>query len=312
MEELGPSHRGILHLAKAFTYYHARENGNGLQDLLAAIDQLAIGGRADSAIVQLHTGLGAIASAKGEYLASREHMETAYRAASRLDNTALMGTAALNLTMCYSRLGMWNEHRTWARIAWRLNKTDAQGGYGRIHSAAESCLSAISLENRSELLTSLGWLEQSIQIAVLPWARQAGYLLKADVAWLSGDKTAAFEAAAEARRLSKQVLTPSFAGAFARWTTLLCLEQNRIEEAWELLEKLEGDLSRLDALDRAEVLSCIALVQESRALPVESAAEKARQELARLPVHCTQRMVQLGVILTSGRAKTLPKAALRS
>jgi DNA-binding SARP family transcriptional activator/tetratricopeptide (TPR) repeat protein len=302
IEEVGglrlhTSQRGILHLAKAFTYYHARENGNGLNDLHTALEQLTLEERADSTVAQIYAGLGAMSCSAGRYDDAMIHLELAYRVASRLDHAPLMGTAASNLAMCCSRLGFQNEHRSWALSAWKLMKNDAQGGYSRIQCAAECCFSAIPLHNPSELTTALTWLDRSIAEAILPWARQAGYLFRADAAWLAGDKQAAFEAAIRAQRISRRPLSVAFAGPLARWTTILCLRDDKPKDALELLGSLEGQLARLDALDRAEVLGCVALLQERIPVPVSAAAEMARQELARLPAGCATRLASLGLAL---------------
>ena len=297
MQQIGSADRGILHLAKAITFFHAREDDNGLRDLLTALDELTGAGRADSIMVKVHTGLGAIAVTEGQYEESIRHSEAAYRAASRIDNVSLMSTAACNLAMSCSWQGRLTEHRSWALTSWRLLRSDAAGCYSHIQSASECCFSAISLGSRSDVLTALGWLERSIENAALPWVRQAGYLLKADVAWLTGDRPGAIKAASKARSLSRQPLVVEFSGAMARWTTLLCLRENKPEEALELLSGLYSEISQLDALDRAEVLSCLAFIQASIPLPMEGAAHRARQELARLPIQCTERLAKLGLAL---------------
>src|ERR1051325_3506979 len=309
-EPLGRPERGMLHLAKAFTYYHARENGNGLNDLLAALECLATGDRADSTIVQIHSGLGAIASSSGQYTDGKTHLETAYLLASRLDNAGLMGVAAMNLAIVCSRLGIASEHRAWALNAWRLSKTDRHGSYGRIHSSAECCFSAISLDDRPGLSTARAWLDQSIETSPLAWTRQAGYLFKADVAWLLGDRTGAFEAAGRARSLSRPPLAPGLSGHVARWSTLLAIKEGTPREALELLRSLDSDFDRLDALDRAEMLSCLAIIEENLRVPAAATADRARQELARLPLQCAHRLVALGLPLPHGRAQAIPEALL--
>jgi hypothetical protein len=311
-EALSSADRGILHLARGYTYYHARENDNGIQEVSAALNYLEADGRADSTVVQAYTGLGVIASANGDYSGAILHTQTAYSAASRLDNLKLMSTAASNLALFCSRLGLQSEHRTWAFAAWRSSKQYQQDEYGRIMSAAECCLSVISLNDRAELTSAFGWLEKSIESTTLPWVRQAGYLYKADIAWLTGDRSGAFQAASKARELSKRPLAIGFAGRLARWTTLLSIKEDRPAVALELLRSLDSNFDRLDALDRAEVLTCLAIIEERLRMPAHATAERARQELARLPLQCAHRLTALGLDLAHGGAQAIPEALLRT
>jgi tetratricopeptide (TPR) repeat protein len=289
-----------LLLAKAMTNYHARENQNGLPAARTAAQLLRAAGATDTTFVQIHVGLGAIACASGAMVDAIEPLETAFQAASRLDNSPLMDLAALNLTLCHRRLGHPQLHETWASTTWRLSKHTPPGSYERLHAAANCALAQISLGQPSRAIEALGWLKTTINEVSLPWVRQAGFLYVAEVLWLLGDQTHALAAVEEARKVSTEALTIGLVGSFVTWSVRLLLRRHDLRKALSLAERWYQELDRLDLIDKVEVLLALAEIRSRMATSDRHLTERALTLIATLPIGYSQQFSQLGLLPDGG------------
>jgi hypothetical protein len=140
---------------------------------------------------------------------------------------------------------------------------------------------------------------------------QSAELYRADVNWLFGRKRIAISAAHRARQIAPEPLAIGFVGAFVRWGTILLLQENRPEAAWENLQKALPVLPRLDAMDRAEVLCAVRLVGTRIPIGADNIDFQTRECLALLPISCSTYLDRLG-LLANRSSEALPKAALRA
>ncbi len=298
VKELSSYESGRIELAKAITSYHFRQNEKGLQEALVAARLLQAVGAMDTTFVQIQTGLGAIACANGAYADGIAPLELAYATASRLDNPALMCTAASNLALCFYRVGVSESHLKWALTAWDRCRMDGRpGSYDRLHSSAQCSLAYLGLGETKRAITAREWLRECTTDARLDWVRQAAWLYEADIAWLLGEKPRALSAVNQALEISREALSLGFVGRIARWRTVQSLRGGGTESPLRFLHTWYNQIDRLDAFDQAEVLCSLAQLEPIVPAGGSDVSVQARTALGRLPMACSKQIRALGLRL---------------
>ena len=296
-EDLDTFQRSKVCVAEAMAFYQARDGDRGFQRALTAARLCEEVGATDSTYVSIQLGLGAISGVLGEYAEAIPHLERAYRCASRLDNTCLMTQIANNLAMCHYQTGPQEQFRRWAEIAREHSAGTPPGSYDRVLGAASSCFARIDNREIEKAMEALAALEEEARRTQSLWIRQGALLYLADAYYLLQDEVASFAAVRRAREVSRSAIAIGFAGRLARWTTVLFLREGRLKEALEELKKYYDILDRLDLVDQAEVLCSLVLLSRRHPIHVPEAASRAREVLALLPRHSSNRLANLGMPL---------------
>jgi len=312
LTSLAPQVNDVMQLSKlclsqAMTYYHVRDEDNGLSCAVRAAKLCEEAEATDSTFASIHTGIGSILAAGGQYLRGIAYLEKAYRCASRLDNAALMSQTAGNLALCFSREGLLDDSWRWAGKAWQHALATPMGSYDRVHAASQGCLSAIAAGDKTATEEALARLEVEGGRANQPWVQQAALLFLADGYYLMNRFDSAFDAIRKARQLSRTAISIGFAGMFVRWSTQLFLREGRASEVWAELREYYEILDRLDLIDRAEILASFALLASIEPIPIANPETQAREVLSRLPAACSHRLARFGLTLNARTNGSLPK-----
>jgi DNA-binding SARP family transcriptional activator/tetratricopeptide (TPR) repeat protein len=297
LEELDPSDATRVLVARAMAHYHAREKESGRNAVLSAAALSESTGIMDSTFVQIQTGWGAISLAEGHYSDGIRQLEVAYNAAARLDNTQLMAQAAVNLSLCYYRLGMPDQELKWAVTCWEKGVGITKGSYNRTHAAARCAFAHLSNADHQGAKIWLKRLQELGQTSELEWVRQAAKLYEADIYWLMGQKLVALSVVERICSVEHQALSIGFVGPMARWTAVSAIMSGEVTKARYLLREWYDRLEEFDALDQAEVLCGLWNVEGHLGCVESGLREQARDILRRLPIQCSKQLQQLGLRL---------------
>jgi len=297
LESLGNLDKGKFLLARALVHFNLRQNENGLKDAREGLQLLDELGATDRTFVRLQTGLGIIACSSGLYSEALHRIEAAHSVARRLDNGRLIAHTACSLALCHYRLGRADESLRWAMVACQREETAPPGSYDRLHPVARQSFANLALGRIEEARKGLGQILLLRQTTSFPWVQEAAGLFEADLRWLFGDRLRALRIIATIWEQRKVSLSVAFEGPFARWITLFLIHEMRYEEAAQFLDSAVGRLTRLDSIDRAEILCSRFHLNRVTGNDSANSRNAAADSLNNLPVACRNQLGQLGLLL---------------
>lgn len=284
-------------LSKAMAHYHLRQPQAGLSEVREAAHLLEQAGATDTTFVTIQIGLGAYACITGTYGDGLLPLERAYQAAERLDNSPLMSQAAVNLALCYYRLGKTEDHFRWSITARHKSLSTGPGSYDRISSLWLYALACFERGEGRKVEETLQALERERQSIRVLWIRQSALLHEAEVSWLRGDKQLALTRASEVYQSRKDGLCHGFEGRIARWIAVGATHSSTPPAAARLMRNWYRRVDRLDALDQAEVLCSLTRLGELGESVPADVVDRARVALARLPIACSKQLRRFGLRL---------------
>jgi tetratricopeptide (TPR) repeat protein len=297
IEVLVDAPRYKVFLASAMLNFHARQNQNGLPEASAAAQLLREANATDSTYAQIQTGLGAMAWSVGAFSDALECFETAYHVAVRLDNWPVANRAARNLAYCMYHLGRQRELERWCSIAQKTCEHFPADTWAGIHHASLTAMASIAGNRVHDAEEALRCLRNKIRVADLPWIRQTGFLYEADVTCLMGHAAQSLAAVREARGVATLPLSIAFIGMFVRWSTRLFICEERAQEALLLAHECYDQITRIDPIDRAEVLCALLEIEMHTPVQIPDLKRQALVALAELPLATIQHFKALGIVL---------------
>ena len=254
-------------------------------------------GTANLVAVQLLVGLGTLRAREGDYGQAVCDYQQALRMATRLGNDTVIATIMGNLGVCLGRLGLYDEQLKISSGAPQPWGAEC-GGFIEIQLAYCQAFSNAMQGSREKTEQVIQELEARATGALPPWVAQAWGLWKADLMFLVGHKADAHAIADMAIQEHEfELLSPGFAGPFARWLGQMGRAGRSRAKAIMCIEELLEEAQRYDALDHGEIL-CSSLMMS----PQTDCAATRRAELAKI-------LVQLppAVIDQLGRLGVLPQ-----
>jgi tetratricopeptide (TPR) repeat protein len=287
-------HAEWVALANAQLLYLSQRRVVARDRLLAIVTDLESNGVASAVVGQLQIGLGSIRCGLGDYVGAVAPFEKAYRVAERLENETRRTAAAANLALCYGRLGEYQKQLDWAKLAASQWK-HAPRTYTDVLRDYSSALAYAMTNQRDESLSALSRLLAPLAIGIPDWAIQAQHFYAADVNLLLGRNKDAREAASRALGLPPRLLSPAFAGPYARWRALLGSENGATADAEAEIGRMRDGLDEYDAIDQVQILAGWAQIKSqriSRRLPY-SHHRNLSERLAILPPAVSQQLDRL-------------------
>jgi len=242
-----------LSIAKALCLYHSHKREASLTVLLSTSRHLRNTGRINSGLCSLLLGLGAIRCQQGRYNDALTEFTHGHEVATRIGNDLLQTHSAAQVALCYCRLGQYSTVLEWTNKA-QITSVEFSG-YIEIQSAYYSAL-AYNFCGKPELATAtIIALDSRVPDSAPHWLRQAWYLFKADILYITGQQQTAISLAKDGIGRRTPVLhSPFFAGGFSRWLALTADSSTSRDKAIQLITELTYNISTFDTLDQAEIL----------------------------------------------------------
>jgi hypothetical protein len=201
-------------------------------------------------------------------------------------NDALASNIAANLAIMYGRLGRYEEQLKVAQGN-ATPRAPEVTGFVDLQLAYAIAFAHGLLGRPSDARTTIFDLDARLGSHLPNWIMQPWLLWKADALMIAGYRSEALQVASHAiAEFDLKLEANAFAGSFARWVALTCLNGGTTQRAREVLRMLEGKLEQFDEIDQLEILSANALLQpERRPLWDSRVAEKLKTLPACTPYH---------------------------
>jgi tetratricopeptide (TPR) repeat protein len=250
-----PDDQSLIGLARAQMLFQAGQIDASYQLAESLLKDLQRRGVANSIVVRLQIGLGAIRGRQGRYLDAVAQHEEALNASILLGNDTFTTQACVNLAVCYGRLGRYEDQLACALNASKTNRAlNLYFTHAQLNSSL--ALSLAALGRLDSMRLAVDECDRRLHAGVDTYIRQAWFLWKADALAVAGLFEEASRVGAHAiLGYDMQLLCTTVAGAFARWLAVTCDEPPHRERAAIILSEMEADLESFDALDQIEVLS---------------------------------------------------------
>jgi len=272
-----------LALTKGILLYLAGQARSGQDLVRATTEKVKARGNVNFLAVQLISGLGTINAHEGRYEQAIPHFLQAHAIASRLGIDTTIAGLAGNLSLCYSRLGHYEEQLSWALSAPQPWGPEF-GGFVEIQLAYCLGLGYGMRGDSSKVAAVVTRLEERMPLSLAAYLQQAWSLWKADLLSLAGYTREAHEAVKSiAGTLGTAPLSLSFTGATDRWMSVVVQPGAQLQELGVLVAEHESRLSEFDALDQAEILCAGAIVTARTGGNPTSYFERLQPLLLELP-----------------------------
>jgi tetratricopeptide (TPR) repeat protein len=292
LDQLDEDAVGELALTRGLLLYLAGETSRSRREVDATILDFQRRGTANLVAVQLLVGLGTLRAREGAYDEAVGDYQRALEMAAKLGNDTMVATVMGNLGVCLGRLGLYEEQA-------HVSSTAPQpwgaefGGFIEIQLAYCQALSHAMRGSRGKVVEIMEELEQRMWGTLPAWMVQAWKLWKADLHFLAGNVTLAQVASAEAIQAHDYaLLSPGFAGPFARWLEKLASDAPARQRASICIDRMLADVRQYDALDYAQVLG-VSLLLEPEGDNAGSRHIKLNQILAKLPAAAVEQLRRL-------------------
>lgn len=293
-DSLTEDEQSQLYLCRAQLLYYSGRQRATLEALTNLVASFHARGIANSNLVRVYTGLGAVRCYEGKYEEARAEYSAGYSIAVRIGNEPQQAILAAQLALCCLRLGEYSEQLEWSRKAAAIGHP-----FSRYQELQAAYYQAFALAMRGDAegsLQAFAALDSRIPPESPPWLTQAWKLLRADILCLCGQHAAALSQAREALALPHPVLrAPSFAGVFARWLALVSEREGTLGAMSSLLEDLGHKLDDFDAIDRVEI-TCARLIASSSVVVTGSLQSELAGQLVELSPAVVTQLDRLGAL----------------
>ena len=284
-----------LSLARGWLLATKRDMTGALQEVSRAVELADATGIASSIKVRLLIGRGALLAVLGRYQDGISPLQAADKLAARLDNSTLRAECASQLALLEGRLGNHKEQIDNARRALRLFSPTEWGPWV-IGATYELALGLVAEGEYGEARAAIAPLLRVHDSEIPQWVQQAGLLFSADVLALTGSMRRALATARRATSdLNEGLQNLAYAGQFARWVSLLAVNDGKLEGARDRLNSAFPDIRILDKKDQAELLVAIAILDEKLGVDATSSWRAARQHVEQLPIGAATVLEQLAL-----------------
>ena len=278
-----------LDLCLSQLLYYSGQQAAASEALVRLVENFQRRGIANSRLVRVYGGIGAVRCYEGKYEDARIAYQTGYSIAVRIGNEQQQSLLAAQLSLCLLRLGEYKELLEWTKHA---APEGLASRYQMIQASYYCAFALAMLGDSSGAIQEFESLDARIPPGGSAWLIQARQLLRADILCLCGERAAAAAQAREAVGVPPVLHAPSFAGPFARWLAL-CADGKDPPELLPVLDELSSRMDELDLLDRVEVLCARRILGEASRVEIE---DLLRSTLASLPPAVAGQLRRLGVL----------------
>jgi DNA-binding SARP family transcriptional activator/tetratricopeptide (TPR) repeat protein len=282
-------------LAKTHALYLAGLRGGGAEvPMLLVRSQAPV--IANSTSVRLLMATGAVLASSGDYAQAISNHEQAFRMAARLGRNSTAASCASNLAICYLRIGNIAKQTEWADISLEIARANPSHVNGRLH--ATYCRAvALALTNSTRAVKDhLQEVDGQFEAGAAAWVMELWQLFKADVLAIAGSKA---DAVAMARKaIAFDALEPRaahYTGTYSRWCACVAETKRERQLAAGYITRLAGDLELHDALDQAEILLALALLNDGQDRG-ELWGTRLQERLATLPPGVGAHLRRVGML----------------
>lgn len=290
---IDPYQRLSITATCALLAYHAGAKDISSNLLVEAKRIIEANSIASSVAIRVYTGLGTLASARGDYSEALTHSEAAARLASRLGRSEARRIGLTNAALCHARLGNVSEQMQCVSEALK-GLDDRPIAYNDVHGTAIKAAAHAALGENAEALNTLAVIDRRLSGDTQPWLLTAWNLMKADVLLMTGNLSAARECARQAVRLdTNQEMLAHFEGKIAFWTAELAGTTQELCVAEQCISALLERLDELDFIDQAEVLAASILTNSKAGHSVNDLPARLHDRLRRLPRACASLLIEL-------------------
>jgi tetratricopeptide (TPR) repeat protein len=275
--------RADIGYARATALYLLRHLSDCEREAASAIARLEQAHIANSTLLALYCGRGAVRCASGKYDDAVGILKAAHLIARRVGNPTIARACLSNLALCSFRLGDTRGQIHWGEMAQRRG-AELQATFGDATYAYHLAMGYALSGEIQRAFDALAAGDSAASSLSPEWARQSWLLARADVLAVLGRHE-------EAKRVGRDavgvefptLLSDSRAGPYARWKarTVNGSEEARAVRV-ELLELLQ-EADRFDAVDQAELLASIIMLGQLLGIDVSTDAEQLRITLSQLP-----------------------------
>jgi tetratricopeptide (TPR) repeat protein len=246
--------KSLLGLIRAQLLYQAGRVEASYQLAEKLLTDLQRRSVANSTVVRLQIGIGAIRARQGRYQEAASHHEKTLRDAQMLGNDTLVFQTRTNLALCYGRLGRYEDQFNCASDTLRFCQ-DHRMDYTEVQLISSLASALAALGRLDGMWAVVAECDERIKAGVEPYLRQAWQLWKADVLATAGILDEALQVGSEAVLFyDMKLLCSALAGPFARWLAISCGDSPFHDQAASVLADMVAKLDEYDTLDQIEIL----------------------------------------------------------
>jgi predicted ATPase len=283
-----------LNLCRAQLLYYAGQQRASLEVLSQLSTKMHAKGNANSTLVRVHAGLGAVRCYEGNYSAAKDEFGVGHSIAVRIGNESQQALLAAQLSLCCLRLGDYAEQFEWGKKAAATGQPLSP--YQLLQITYYEAFALALRQDTRGAAQAIATLDSTMPSEGPLWLTQARQLLRADILCLCGQRSSALALAREALVFPQPVLrAPSFAGAFARWLALVAEREGTLKRIEPTLDELWGKLEGFDAVDRAEI-TCARLIASTSDTAKDELQRILSGQLADLPPAIVVQLGRLGAL----------------
>jgi tetratricopeptide (TPR) repeat protein len=285
-----------LSLARARLMFQLHDRPASRHEIETALAVLDSSKAVNTTAAQFQLGLGAMSCMDGDYRKALIHLEKAYAVAERLGNDTLRSAIAVNLSLVHCRLGSYDTQLQWAHESLSLGCAHFNN-YHAVLATYCGALASIFKGGHMQAREFISAANSRVAGGLPQWALQAWALYRADLHRLLGDEEESRVAALAATRGSNARLhSPSFAGAYCRWTASLATSTEALRSASDMVRSFVVQLSAYDALDRAEILASFVFLQRKLGELTDQIETLLFDHLQTLPPAVTDQLARLRIL----------------
>lgn len=246
--------RSHVGLARAQLLYQAGQIEASYQLADFILKDLRGRGVANSIVVRLEIGLGAIRGRQGRYLEASVQHEKTLRDAILLGNDTLTTQVRVNLALCYGRLGRYDDQLRCASSGPKGILDEAMT-FTAVQLAASLALPHAAEGRLDQMRKAIEECDRRLDHGVDAYVVQSWCLWKADILAAAGLLEEATCIGSQAvSNYGMELKCSAMAGSFARWLAITCVDPEHYRQASAILSEMEAHLDDYDALDQIEIL----------------------------------------------------------
>jgi tetratricopeptide (TPR) repeat protein len=246
--------RSHLGVARALLLYQAGRIESSYQLANSLLQDLRARGVANSIVLRLQIGLGAIRGRQGRYLEASIQHEKALREATLLGNDTLTTQVRVNLALCYGRLGRYADQLVCASGGPKASARDPIT-FTDVQLASSLAFPHAAEGRLGKMRAAIDEFDRRLDPALDAYITQSWLLWKADILATAGLLEEAVRVGGQAiSDYAMKLECTAMAGTFARWLAIANIESNSHSRASAILFDMREHLDDYDALDQIEIL----------------------------------------------------------
>jgi len=294
-EGLEADDKARLLLAKSMLLYNVRNFALSSKFIQQALDLKAGTKSADSVVAMLHTGVGVILIAQGDYNGSVTAFLESHQTACRIGSSQIYWQAAANVSLSLVRLGDYEKAIDWA------NRVLADSTASELYfclAARRSALLAFAMLGQTEKAEELMRQTRDKVVALRSQGLlQAWMLFSADAYRILGKYSEAEWETAQATTGTNAKLHLQFcAGPFARALARNAISVGNVGIASTRLDDLWAERDQFDAIDQAEIINARCWLCSRESGVSSHQTDQMNKHVNALPLAVREQLLRMGML----------------